>query len=107
VQEICTLRTVGAGGRRLPRSLMSISTAICFDPFWRHGRSMAQMPVRVLSADEIQQMLMSHRLYLKTAIVKATELIFPRPTTGLDFAGLNLRGNIRIAIPVFAPIQTR
>src|SRR5215470_16279807 len=53
----------------------------------------AQRPIRVLSADEVEQMLASHRLYLKTEYHEGHRADFSSADlTGLDFAGLDLRG---------------
>jgi uncharacterized protein YjbI with pentapeptide repeats len=53
----------------------------------------AQKPIRVLSGDEIEQMLASHRLYLKTEYHEGHRADFSSADlTGLDFAGLALRG---------------
>jgi len=47
----------------------------------------------VLSADEIEQMLASHQLYLKTEYREGHRADFSSADlTGLDFAGLDLRG---------------
>jgi hypothetical protein len=53
----------------------------------------AQKPVRVLSGDEVEQMLASHQLYLKTEYHQGHRADFSSTDlTGLDFAGLDLRG---------------
>jgi uncharacterized protein YjbI with pentapeptide repeats len=53
----------------------------------------AQKPIRVLSGDEIEQMLASHRLYLKTEYHGGHRADFSSADlTGLDFTGLDLRG---------------
>ena len=47
----------------------------------------------MLSADEFEQMLASHRLYLKTEYHEGHRADFSSADlTGLDFAGLDLRG---------------
>ena len=53
----------------------------------------ARTPARVLSADEIEQMLASHRLYLRTEYHEGHRANFSSADlTGRDFSGLNLRG---------------
>ena len=53
----------------------------------------AQRPVRVLSANEVEQMLASHQLYLKTEYHQGHRADFSSADlTGSDFAGLDLRG---------------
>src|SRR5262252_222167 len=50
-------------------------------------------PVRVLSRDEIEQMLASHRLYLETEYHQGHRANFaPADLSGRDFSGLDLRG---------------
>ena len=50
-------------------------------------------PVRVLSHDEVEQMLASHRLYLETEYHQGHRSNFASADlTGRDFSGLNLRG---------------
>jgi hypothetical protein len=50
-------------------------------------------PVRVLSADEIKQMLAEHRLYLETEYHQGHRANFTSADlSGRDFSGLNLRG---------------
>jgi len=50
-------------------------------------------PLRVLSADEIEQTLASHRLYLDTEYYEGHRANFASvDLTGRDFSGLNLRG---------------
>src|SRR4029077_11992046 len=50
-------------------------------------------PVRVLSADEIEQMLAEHRLYLETEYRQGHRANFASADlSGQDFSGLNLRG---------------
>ena len=49
--------------------------------------------VRVLSADEVEQMLASHHLYLETEYREGHRANFSSTNlTGRDFSGLNLRG---------------
>jgi hypothetical protein len=53
----------------------------------------ARKPVRVLSADEIEQILASHRLYLKTGYREGHRANFSSADlTGRDFSRLDLRG---------------
>jgi Pentapeptide repeats (8 copies) len=50
-------------------------------------------PVRVLSADEIKQMLAEHRLYLETEYHQGHRANFTSADlSGRDYSGLNLRG---------------
>jgi hypothetical protein len=50
-------------------------------------------PVRVLSRDEIEQMLASHRLYLETEYRQGHRANFASADlSGHDFSGVNLRG---------------
>jgi hypothetical protein len=50
-------------------------------------------PVRVLSRDEIEHMLGSHRLYLETEYHQGHRANFASADlSGRDFSGLNLRG---------------
>ena len=50
-------------------------------------------PVRVLSHDEIKQMLAAHRLYLETEWRQGHRANFAlADLSGQDFSGLNLRG---------------
>jgi len=50
-------------------------------------------PVRVLSRDEIEQMLASHRLYLETEYHEGHRANFAlADLSGRDFSGFNLRG---------------
>jgi len=50
-------------------------------------------PVRVLSSDEIEQMLAEHRLYQETEYHEGHRANFASADlTGRDFSGLNLRG---------------
>jgi uncharacterized protein YjbI with pentapeptide repeats len=52
-----------------------------------------QRPVRILSADEIEQLLASHQIYLKTEYREGHRADFSSADlTGLDLAGLDLRG---------------
>src|SRR6476660_1375674 len=53
----------------------------------------ARTPVRVLSPDEIEEMLAEHRLYLETEYHQGHCANFSSADlTGRDFSGLNLRG---------------
>jgi hypothetical protein len=53
----------------------------------------ARTPVRELSPDEVEQMLASHLLYLKTEYHEGHRANFSSADlTGRDFSGLNLRG---------------
>src|SRR6266851_4713010 len=53
----------------------------------------ARPPVRLLSADEIEQMLAAHRLYLETEWRQGHRANFTSADlSGQDFSGLNLRG---------------
>jgi uncharacterized protein YjbI with pentapeptide repeats len=62
----------------------------------------ARTPVRVLSPDEIEQMLASHLLYLKTEYYEGHRANFSSvDLTGRDFSGLNLRG---IKMELFAEV---
>src|SRR5215469_14480003 len=62
-------------------------------PFAGMADLSAQRPVRVLSPDEIEQLLASHQLYLKTEYHEGHRADFSSADlTGLDFAGLDLRG---------------
>jgi hypothetical protein len=50
-------------------------------------------PVRALSPDEIEQMVASHRLYLKTEYHEGHRAnLSSADLTGRDFSGINLRG---------------
>jgi uncharacterized protein YjbI with pentapeptide repeats len=52
----------------------------------------ARTPLRVLSADEIERMLVEHRLYLETEYHQGHRASFSSADlTGRDFSGLNLR----------------
>src|SRR5215468_6362241 len=62
-------------------------------PFARMADLSARGPVRVLSPDEIEQMLASHRRYLRTEYHEGHRANFSSADlTGRDFSGLNLRG---------------
>src|SRR5271169_6498273 len=62
-------------------------------PFAGMADFSASTPVRVLSPDEIEQMLASHRLYLETEYREGHRANFSSADlTGRDFSGLNLRG---------------
>jgi len=53
----------------------------------------ARAPVRVLSRDEIEQVLASHQLYLETEYHEGHRANFSSADlSGRDFSGLNLRG---------------
>ena len=53
----------------------------------------ARTPLRVLSPDEIEQMLAEHRLYLETEYHEGHRANFASADlTERDFSGLNLRG---------------
>jgi uncharacterized protein YjbI with pentapeptide repeats len=53
----------------------------------------ARRPVHVLSTDEIEQMLASHQLYLKTEYHEGNRADFSSADlSGCDFARLSLRG---------------
>src|SRR5713101_816752 len=53
----------------------------------------ARPPVRMLSRDEIEQMLAAHRLYLETEYHRGHRANFASADlSGQDFSGLNLRG---------------
>src|SRR5438309_12050176 len=53
----------------------------------------ARPPVRVLSPDQIEQMLAEHRLYLETEYHEGHRANFASTDlSGQDFSGLNLRG---------------
>src|ERR1700739_1670494 len=53
----------------------------------------ARPPVRMLSRDEIKQMLAAHRLYLETERRQGHRANFASADlSGQDFSGLNLRG---------------
>src|ERR1700756_5482037 len=69
-------------GSELPRS-----------PFAGMADFSARPPVRVLSRDEIEQMLVEHRLYLETEWHQGHRANFASvDLTGRDFSGWNLRG---------------
>src|SRR5438477_13175187 len=62
-------------------------------PFAGMADFSARTPVRVLSTDEIEQMLASHRLYVETAYHQGHRANFSSvDLTGHHFSGLNLRG---------------
>src|SRR5437763_15926654 len=62
-------------------------------PFAGMADFSARTPVRVLSTDEIEQILASHRLYLETEYHQGHRANFASADlTGRDFSGLNLRG---------------
>src|SRR5438067_11137754 len=62
-------------------------------PFAGMADFSARTPIRVLSPDEIEQMLASHRLYLETEYHEGHRANFSSADlTGRDFSGLNLRG---------------
>ena len=62
-------------------------------PFAAMADFSTRTPVRVLSTNEIEQMLASHRLYLETEYHEGHRANFsPADLTGRDFSGLNLRG---------------
>src|SRR6201986_1869313 len=61
-------------------------------PFAGMADLSARTPVRVLSSDEIEQMLAGHRLYLETEYHQGHRANFSSANlTGRDFSGLNLR----------------
>src|SRR5271170_4587535 len=62
-------------------------------PFAGMADFSARTPVRVLSTEEIEQILASHRLYLETEYREGHRANFSSADlTGRDFSGLNLRG---------------
>src|SRR6516165_710497 len=62
-------------------------------PFAAIADLSAQKPIRVLSRDEIEQMLASHRLYLETEYHEGHRANFAlADLSGRDFSGFNLRG---------------
>ena len=62
-------------------------------PFAGMADLSAQTPVRVLSPDEIDQMLADHGLYQETEYHQGHRANFASADlTGRDFSGLNLRG---------------
>src|SRR5438309_11966997 len=62
-------------------------------PFAGMGDFSARPPVRMLSRDEIEQMLAAHRLFLETEYHQGHRANFASvDLTGQDFSGLNLRG---------------
>src|SRR5437763_8424789 len=62
-------------------------------PFAGMADFSARTPVRVLSTDEIEQILASHRLYVETEYHEGHRANFSSADlTGRDFSGLKLRG---------------
>jgi hypothetical protein len=62
-------------------------------PFAGMADFSARSPIRVLSPDEVEQVLASHRLYLETEYHEGHRANFSSADlTGRDFSGLNLRG---------------
>ena len=62
-------------------------------PFSSVADLSVRKPLRVLSPDEIEQMLASHRRYLDTEYHEGHRANFASvDLTGRDFSGLNLRG---------------
>src|SRR5205085_10575238 len=62
-------------------------------PFAGMADLTARTPVRVLSPDEIERMLVEHRLYLETEYHQGHRAnLSSADLTGRDFSGLNLRG---------------
>jgi Pentapeptide repeats (8 copies) len=62
-------------------------------PFAGMADLAARAPIRVLSPDEIEQMLAQHRLYLETEYHQGHRANFSSADlTGRDFSGLYLRG---------------
>src|SRR6266478_6029372 len=62
-------------------------------PFAGMADFSARPPVRMLSHDEIEQMLAEHRLYLETEYHEGHRANFASADlSGQDFSGLNLRG---------------
>src|SRR5712664_619945 len=62
-------------------------------PFAGMADFSARPPVRMLSRDEIEQMLAAHRLYLETEWRQGHRANFASADlSGRDFSGLNLRG---------------
>ena len=55
----------------------------------------ARTPARVLSADEIEQMLASHQLYLKTEYREGHRADFRRPTSLGAISPLSVRAGSR------------
>jgi hypothetical protein len=54
---------------------------------------LARTPARVLSPDEIEQLLAEHRFYLESEYHEGYRANFASADlTGRDFSGLNLRG---------------
>src|SRR5215472_17186490 len=62
-------------------------------PFASMADFSTRPPIRVLSADAIEQMLAAHRLYLETEYHRGHRANFASADlSGHDFSGLNLRG---------------
>ena len=62
-------------------------------PFAGMADLTARTPVRVLSPDEIERMMATHRLYLETEYHQGHRANFTSADlAGRDFSGLNLRG---------------
>src|SRR5438132_6022961 len=62
-------------------------------PFAGMADFSARTPVRLISRDEIEQMLAAHRLYLESEYHKGHRADFASADlSGRDFSGLNLRG---------------
>src|SRR5438445_8670162 len=62
-------------------------------PFAGMADLSARAPVRVLSPDEIERMLVEHRLYLETEYHQGHRANFSSTDlTARNFSGLNLRG---------------
>lgn len=62
-------------------------------PFAGMADLSARTPLRVLSPNEIEEMLAGHRLYLETEYHQGHRANFSSADlTGRDFSGLNLRG---------------
>src|SRR5215471_14485332 len=75
-------------------------------PFAGMANLAERKPVRVLSRDEIEQMLALHRLYLETEYHKGHRANFASADlTGRDFSGLDLRGVKMDRVVLRAPIS--
>src|SRR4029077_2718271 len=62
-------------------------------PFAGMADFSARPPVRVLSPDQVEQMLADHQLYLETEYHQGHRAnLASADLTGQDFSGLNLRG---------------
>src|SRR5947208_1921529 len=62
-------------------------------PFAGMADFSARQPIRLLSPNEIEQMLAEHRLYLETEYHEGHRANFSSADlAGRDFSGLNLRG---------------